>query len=426
MWHADEGALHAYLDGALDELPSGEGAAIREHLSTCPECAARLEEEQQSREQAIAILSGPMLSQVELPPFEELRLRAEATSPPRVPRGNRLHRIGWAASVVLAIGAGWGLRGGQSDAFGSMDILVEPDLLPVLEASSTTPEQSASAGVLLNEALDRGELSARLVASPERERSVPVQEVTAVDVGALAAQAMQVAVMDVGATDVAGVDGAATDVAAVDVTVMDVATEGVAAIDAVTLQDRLGGELTASPLERIALVDFRASGAMASRFARALPVVRVVADRVANEDVSEERARRPGQFVMTSASRSAAGAPFSNGDASERRRERRDSGRRGGYEGPLVVPDFNVIVIEAIEEGPAAGGTRALQWLTEADTLELLHLPEGVTPTDLVPLEEEGFTELFVQRDGLWLVMRARRRSVRELEGLLERLDSNR
>ena len=83
-------------------------------------------------------------------------------------------------------------------------------------------------------------------------------------------------------------------------------------------------------------------------------------------------------------------------------------------------------MIEAIEEGAAAGGTRALQWLTEADTLELLHLPEGVTPTDLAPLEEEGMAELFVQRDGLWLVMRARRRSVRELEGLLERLDANR
>ena len=402
MWHADEGALHAYLDGALDELPSGEGAAIREHLATCPECAARLEAEQQTREQAIAILSGPMLSQVELPPFEELRLRAEATSPPKLPRGSRLHRIGWAASVVLAIGTGWGLRGGQSDALGSIDILLDgPDLLPVLEASSTTPDQDASASVLLNKALDRGERRADLVASPERERSVLVQDVAAENVGALAAEAIQVAVMDLAAEDVA-------------------------AMDVVTLQDRLDDVLTPSPLEQNALVDFRVGGASASRLGRALPVVRVAAGIVANEDISEERARRPGQFVMTSASRSAAGAPFSNVDASERRRERRDSGRRGGDEGPLVVPDFNVIVIEAIEEGAAAGGTRALQWLTEADTLELLHLPEGVTPTDLAPLEEEGIAELFVQRDGLWLVMRARRRSVRELEGLLERLDANR
>lgn len=401
MWHAEEGALHAYLDGALDELPSGEGAEIREHLATCPECAARLEEERQTREQTIAILSGPMLSQEELPPFEELRLCAEATSPPKVPGGSRLHRIGWAASVVLAIGTGWGLRGGQSDALGSMDMPDRPDLLPVLEVSSTTPDQDTSASILLNKALDRGDQSADVVVSLEREGSVLVQDVAAENVGDLAVEVIQVAVMDVVAEDAV-------------------------AMDVLTLQDRLDNVLTPSPLEQNALVDFRVNGASANRLGRALPVNRVAAGRIANEDISEKRARRLGQSVMTSASRSATGVPFSNGDASEPRRERRDSGRRGGDEGPLVVPDFNVIVIEAIEEGAAAGGTRALQWLTEADTLELLHLPEGVTPTDLASLKEEDMAELFAQRDGLWLVMRARRRSVQELEGLLERLDANR
>ena len=45
MSHVDEGALHAYLDGALDEYPAAEGRRVREHLDLCPECAERLEVE---------------------------------------------------------------------------------------------------------------------------------------------------------------------------------------------------------------------------------------------------------------------------------------------------------------------------------------------------------------------------------------------
>ena len=405
MWHADEGALHVYLDGALDELPSGQGAAIREHIATCPECAARVEQEQRIREQAIGILSGPLLPQVELPPFEELRLRAEATSPPKVSTGSRLHRMGWAASVVLAIGAGWGLRGGPSGALGSMDVMDRPDLLPAFEASSTTPDQDASARDLLNEVVGRGGLSADVVASSERARPVTSARAEGLGVDAVVSEVL----------------GVAPRVAEVEVTAMDVVT-----FDVVTFEDRLEGELTPSPLEENALPDFRASVGTTSRLGRTLPVLRVAAVPVASEDVRVERDWRTGRAVVTSASRSAVGAPLSNGGALQRRRERRDSGRRGGDEGPLVVPDFEVIVVEAIEEGAAAGGTRALQWLTPADTLELLHLPEGVRPGDLAPLEEDGIAELFVLRDGLWLVMRARRRSVQELEGLLERLDANR
>ena len=29
MWHVDEGAIHAYLDGALDHLPATEAEADR-------------------------------------------------------------------------------------------------------------------------------------------------------------------------------------------------------------------------------------------------------------------------------------------------------------------------------------------------------------------------------------------------------------
>ena len=42
MSHVDKGALHAYLDGALDEYPAADAERIREHLDRCAECADRL------------------------------------------------------------------------------------------------------------------------------------------------------------------------------------------------------------------------------------------------------------------------------------------------------------------------------------------------------------------------------------------------
>ncbi len=372
MSHVDQGALHAYLDGALDELPLGGGRAIREHVSTCPECAARLAKEQRIREKAIVILSGP-LPQVELPPLEELRLRAEATSPPKASRRRRIHRMGWAASVILAIGVGWALRGDQSVPLSAMDPIDSPSAPSALVLPTVARDVNASASDVLVQALDRDERGADLVTEPDPP--VLFREVVATDV--------------------------------------------------VALQDRLGSAPALPPLEASGLVDLRSSAATVSRLSGTLSAPRTVAVRAANTDAGEESVARRGRAVVTSASRPAAGAPFSTGDASVPPREERHSGRRGGDEGPLVVLGFEVIVIEAIEEGPAAGGTRALQWLTPVDTLELLHLPEGVEPADLAPLDEDGVAELVVPREGLWLVMRARR-SVTELEVLLERLDANR
>jgi len=109
MSHIDEGALHAYLDGALDEYPAAEARWVREHLDTCGECADRLAAERRVRERAdeILALAAP---RVEAPTFEELRAyvrRSQGVSRVSV----RLYRIGWAASVVLALGTGWLLRG---------------------------------------------------------------------------------------------------------------------------------------------------------------------------------------------------------------------------------------------------------------------------------------------------------------------------
>src|SRR5690606_40448253 len=77
MSHVHEGALHAYLDGALDELPAGEARRVRMHLERCGTCRQRLERERAVRSEAEAILAGARPS-VDLPTLEELRLLAES------------------------------------------------------------------------------------------------------------------------------------------------------------------------------------------------------------------------------------------------------------------------------------------------------------------------------------------------------------
>src|SRR5688572_18403218 len=108
MWHAADGDLHAYLDGALDFYPSGDAQRIREHLESCSECKRRLEEERAivARAREVLAASGP--AQPVAPPFEELKRRADG--PPRTverPRRFAGERLAWAATVVMALGIGW-------------------------------------------------------------------------------------------------------------------------------------------------------------------------------------------------------------------------------------------------------------------------------------------------------------------------------
>lgn len=115
MSHVDDGVLHAYLDGALGalgdagELPDGVSAAeVVAHLSTCADCRSRLEAERTIREGAGLVMS-------DLPrPSDAVPARTEGSfSTGRALAGSQSGRrsswlrLSWAASVVLAIGAGW-------------------------------------------------------------------------------------------------------------------------------------------------------------------------------------------------------------------------------------------------------------------------------------------------------------------------------
>jgi hypothetical protein len=101
MSHVDEGTLHAYLDG---ELPSAERTALEAHLAQCATCRASLAEERALLERASVLLGSAQPPARAVPPFEQLR-RASRRSPWHVRRS-----FAWAASIALALGAGYLLR----------------------------------------------------------------------------------------------------------------------------------------------------------------------------------------------------------------------------------------------------------------------------------------------------------------------------
>jgi hypothetical protein len=109
MSHIDEGLLHAYLDG---ETAGAERSGLEQHLEGCAECRDRLEQARTLRDRSAAILSGSGPASVAPPPFEQIVARSRAVEARRrVFRLNRLTALGWAATIVLAVGVGWIARG---------------------------------------------------------------------------------------------------------------------------------------------------------------------------------------------------------------------------------------------------------------------------------------------------------------------------
>lgn len=102
MSHLDEGLLTAMLDG---EIPSAELPAIRAHLDRCAECRARLEDLRGLLDQAgtlITMLGDGTTGTVD---------PAAVIPIPRRSRTRHHRLLAWAATVVLAAGLGYWMRG---------------------------------------------------------------------------------------------------------------------------------------------------------------------------------------------------------------------------------------------------------------------------------------------------------------------------
>ena len=182
MSHIDEVRLHEYLDGlerpdaATAGRQDGRTAEVEAHLAECAECAALLEEVQLIRDRAATLLRDAAPVHVSMPPFEEIQARAEARArkaPRRVFAMNRLTALGWAATIVLAVGVGWLARG--SFNFGSS----EPEELRQREVAALEVEAPAAAMDVASgaEEADRGApVPAQQEATGRRSAHEPVEE----------------------------------------------------------------------------------------------------------------------------------------------------------------------------------------------------------------------------------------------------------
>lgn len=432
MSHVDEGALHAYLDGALDEYPASEAEEIRAHLDACAECAEKLEVEREARSEAHAILAMATPN-VELPSLEELRAYVKRTRPAPSRFSARVYRMGWAASVVLAVGTGWMLRDGQlatsaADAFRESQTesafagrsAPAPGVdapAEVLESNvaGVDLEESSSGGVeqMGSEAVQSGggaSVESPVVETPPVEASsfVPARREVSSDAGAAET------------TDVTSMPESLSRAAAPQADAMEpttaLALEGVVVASAEP-DDAAFADRAAAPPQPVdvASVDAVAANTVAGGLGGTRPAAdeeAALKARAADEGVAEEeeRARSSSRVALTSAlDQTSASRDDAAGDRDEL--EVLAAG---------AVPGLAVLDVASIGEGTMYYGSRITQRLADGSVIEVYRLEYDVEPVVLGALPV-GQAEASRKIEEEWVVIRGPQ-SPEELEGLILRL----
>lgn len=176
MSHIPEGDLHAWLDGGL-AADSPEGRSLQAHLEACEACRIRYEEAKRLRSAADAVLAGATPGEDVVPPFREIARRAQdevggsasrgggVSTSTRWPGWRSIERLAWAATVVLALGAGWIGR----------EILVErgwtDPFHPTAEGSAGSPAATELSRGAVGEAPTDEGAPEGFVAAPEEEKA---------------------------------------------------------------------------------------------------------------------------------------------------------------------------------------------------------------------------------------------------------------
>lgn len=400
MSHVDEGALHAYLDGALDEYPATEARRIRDHLDACSACAERLEAERGLRSDAHAML-GLAAPAVDMPSFEELRAYVERTRPATSRTTVRVTRLSWAASVMLALGVGWILRGGPMEPPADRTSAAPIAAAEVERSVSAGPAQSieSSAFESLTDlpatavaAVDEAEVALDKIGAERSELEAPV--------AVLATEASTSAVV-AGGSEVSRVAGDPS--LEEDESIRASRSQGGAeptgerALDA-AMSDRA----IEAPVSTIAVDD-------APDFLASTSVV-AAADPVEEESARPERRRSESPTAFTS--------QFNAGRGGVRVVPEDDD--RFDDEPLQSVPGFEVVATENIGDGLAFVGTVTTQRLEGEDMMQAFLL-EPEIELDVLPVLDPGLNEVRVEAETGWVVLRGPR-SEDELETLLMRL----
>lgn len=124
MPHLDEGTFHELLDG---EIPSSDLPPIQAHLAACSECRARLQEARELAGEADRLIETIELTEPAAP-------RA-AVIPSRRPARPWGRDLAWAATVVVAVGAGYMARGSDRPT----GVALTDSAVPASAAAPTLP-----------------------------------------------------------------------------------------------------------------------------------------------------------------------------------------------------------------------------------------------------------------------------------------------
>lgn len=422
MSHVDEGALHAYLDGALDEYPAAEARRVREHLDVCAECAEQLEAERALRSDAHAML-GMAAPAVELPSFEDLRAYVERTRPAPSRMSVRVVRLSWAASVMLALGVGWALRGGRVE--------------PVANTTGAPIAAVDGSGSVLAWGESRDGGSTTSAAADGVLRSVTDTPAETIDPDAFDARG------DLPTTSVASASEAAPETGDEAVVVAGSGAEGgslpseqargpdamvsttMSELDVVASAERsLGANAGAAPLES-SVREAEVLAESAASAVDATTLAGVVADASAAPPMAEAdivAAAEPEEEVRPERRRSESPTAFTS----------QFSAARGGVrvvpedddrfeDEPLQsVPGFEVVLTENVGDGREFVGTVTTQRLENEDMMQVFLL-EPEVGLEVLPGLNANLNEVRVQAETGWVVLRGPR-SEDELETLLMRL----
>lgn len=187
MPHISEGDLHAWLDGAIPETSEGH-EAMRLHFDSCDVCASRLEEARELKSGAGDVLSAA-LPRGQAPDFETIRARSREKELERTADGTARRRfrrswfsaqkLGWAATVMLALGAGWIGRAvlvekGWTDPFSEVQSAPSSQV-----ASDDLPRESAGNEVFALEEKDEAGRRADQVRARQEARKEDAADVLA-------------------------------------------------------------------------------------------------------------------------------------------------------------------------------------------------------------------------------------------------------
>jgi hypothetical protein len=137
--HPDDGVLHALLDG---EIRAADLPAIEAHLRSCTACLTRLEEARAFRDEA-----DRLVGEIELP-VPETSVAVASTQASPVARSRRLHLrpLAYAATLLAALGLGYGMRGWGGSP---RNIAADPAASPAsLEAVPAAPSESSLADMV--------------------------------------------------------------------------------------------------------------------------------------------------------------------------------------------------------------------------------------------------------------------------------------